>query len=101
MVKRHILYLFLTSCFLTGCRKYCATNYHVVNSYFSIVPEKKIYNVGDTAFFLITSPFETVNQRTGEQINIKRTKHIYEFWINSAKVDSITRPPGGYDGGFD
>lgn len=93
--------LFLVPCILAGCRKNCATNYRVVNSYFSTLPEKNTFNVGDTIYFLITAPFETVNQRNGDRINIRRTKDIYEFWINSAKVDSITRPPGGFDGGFD
>jgi hypothetical protein len=78
-----------------------STNYRVVNSYFSILPEKNTFKVGDIVYFFIMAPFETVNQRNGEKINIKRTKDIYEFWINAAKVDSITRPPGGFDGGFD
>ncbi len=101
MYLKFIWALFLAPCILAGCRKNCATNYRVVNSYFSTVPAKKIFKVGDTVYFLITAPFETVNQRNSEPINIKRTKDIHEFGINSAKVDSISRPPGGYDGGFD
>lgn len=100
MLKRVILYLFIAPCIFVGCNKTCITNYRVVNSYLFVYPEKKVFNTGDTIYFSITSSFETINERNGQNVNIKNTKKITEFDFNVGKVDSITRPPGGYDNGL-
>jgi hypothetical protein len=92
--------LFLVPCILAGCKKTCFTNYRVINSYLFVYPDKKVFNIGDTICFSITSSFETTDERNGQNVNIKNTKKIKEFDLNIGKVDSITRPPGGYDNGL-
>ncbi|MBY0477798.1 MAG: hypothetical protein K2Q24_09150 [Chitinophagaceae bacterium] len=92
--------ILLLACFITGCKKNCLTNYKTVNSYLYVFPETKTFKTGDTLYWNVSSSFTNINQRNGENINIKKTKNISDFIINLARVDSITRPPGGYDNGL-
>lgn len=59
----------------------------------------KSVNVGDTIYLKIYSPFKNVNERTGQIVDIKRTKDISDFFISSVRVDTMINS-NSYDAGF-
>lgn len=99
MFVKIINLFFLSCCIFAGCKK-CDLNYQVVKSNLKVYPERKEFNVGDAIYFIVEAPFDNVNQRNGEIINISNTKNIQEFFINLGRMDSVTTLPGGFDNGF-
>lgn len=100
MVKKSILaLLFSVACFLAGCRKNCVNNYRSLNSYLKVTPERKVFKIGDTIRWKIVVPFNNIDNRTNENVNIRNTSKISRVYMTVVQIDK-EESPGVYRGGL-
>lgn len=90
----------MAACLLTGChKKNCATNYRLINFYQEVSPNKNEYKLGDTITWHFYAPYNTIDNRTNESVEISKTRNIYKFSFSLVRLDSIERP-GVFIGGI-
>jgi hypothetical protein len=89
-----VVSFFMATCFSTGChKKNCATNFRLINFYQQVSPKLSgEYNVGDTITWHFYAPYNSIDNRNQQAVNISNTRNISKFSFSLVRIDSIERP---------